>query len=136
MLLTWLLIVDKADDSEILFGTVESNGIIDYHSKSQEGVTVYNTFTIEVAASLTRGVMLELGVMSRQDAAEFLEKSIREDLHNEAATILTRLPLAIAQAAAYLNKNRMSIAKYLHLLGNTEQDVISLISREFCDDTR
>lgn len=35
-----------------------------------------------------------------------------------------------------LKRNRTSIAKYLHQLRNTEQDVISLISREFRDDTR
>jgi hypothetical protein len=49
---------------------------------------------------------------------------------------LTYLPLAIAQAAAYLNRNRMSIAKYLKLLQSTEQDIVTLISREFRDNTR
>ena len=81
--------------------------------------------------------------MSRPDATDFLEKSLIEKvfLRDGAATCelvdkLTYLPLAIAQAAAYLNMNRISIAKYLLLLRNTEQDIVGLISRELYNDTR
>ncbi|KAH7074944.1 hypothetical protein BKA63DRAFT_543623 [Paraphoma chrysanthemicola] len=139
----WLLVLDNADDADILFGTGQLKGIIDYLPQSEEGVTVYTTRTLEVAVSLTRGDVMELVAMNRLDAAEFLEKSlIRKDLlDNGAATTelldeLTCLPLAIAQAAAYLNINRMSIAKYLRLLRSTEQDIVGLMSREFRDDTR
>jgi tetratricopeptide (TPR) repeat protein len=139
----WLLILDNADDADILFGTEQSKGIVDYLPESEEGVIVYTTRTLEVAVSLTRGDVVELGAMNRQDAVNFLEKSlIRKDLlHADATTMelldeLTCLPLAIAQAAAYLNMNKMSIAKYLRLLRNTEQDIVGLMSREFRDDTR
>ncbi|KAF2685268.1 hypothetical protein K458DRAFT_477318 [Lentithecium fluviatile CBS 122367] len=139
----WLLVVGNADDPDILFGTAESNGIVDYLPESEEGVTVYTTRIQDVAVSLTRGDVLELGAMNPQDAADFLKKSlVRKDLlHDEAATKellgeLTCLSLAIAQAAAYLNRNRMSIAKYVQLLRNTEQDIVGLMSREFRDDTR
>ncbi|KAF2825327.1 hypothetical protein CC86DRAFT_294722, partial [Ophiobolus disseminans] len=85
---------------------------------------------------------IELGAMDRQDALAFLTKSLtRKDLRNDATTNelldeLTCLPLAIAQAAAYLNRNRMSITRYLQLLRSTEQDVVALMSREFRNDTR
>lgn len=49
---------------------------------------------------------------------------------------LVCLPLAIAQAAAYLNRNRISIREYLRLLQNTELDLVVLISRAFRDETR
>ncbi|KAF1926681.1 uncharacterized protein M421DRAFT_422655 [Didymella exigua CBS 183.55] len=85
--------------------------------------------------------------MSRQDATDFFTKSLvrRDLLRDDAATPklldelldeLTDLPLAIAQAAAYLNKNRMSISKYMQLLRSTEQDLVCVMSREFRDDTR
>lgn len=81
--------------------------------------------------------------MNQQDATNFLEKSlIRKDLlHNDATTTelldeLTYLSLAIAQAAAYLNVNRISVTQYLRLLRNTEQDIAGLKRREFHDDTR
>jgi tetratricopeptide (TPR) repeat protein len=67
---------------------------------------------------------------------------IRKDLlDNKAITTevlgeLTYLPLAIAQAAAYLNRNRILITQYLKLLRNTEQDIVNLMSEEFRDRTR
>jgi hypothetical protein len=104
---------------------------------------VYTTRTLEVALSLTRGDVLELDAMDRGDAIDFLSKSLvkKELLSNQAMTDklldeLTCLPLAIAQAAAYLNINRTTIARYLWQLHNTEQDLVCLMSREFRDDTR
>jgi len=139
----WLLVVDNADDPDILFGTGHSKGLVDYLPENETGVVVYTTRTLEVAVSLTRGDVIELEAMNRQDAADFLAKSlIRKDLLRDSATKdrlldeLTCLPLAIAQAAAYLNRNRMSVAKYLQLLWSTEQDIVALMSREFRDDTR
>ncbi|CAN9239159.1 unnamed protein product [Alternaria alternata] len=139
----WLLVVDNADDPNILFGSEQLRGIVDYLPESEGGVTVYTTRTLEVAVSLTRGDVLELGAMDRGDAIDFLSKSLvkKELLSNQAMTDklldeLTCLPLAIAQAAAYLNRNRMPVAKYLQLLRGTEQDLVRLLSREFRDDTR
>ncbi|KAI4940878.1 hypothetical protein J4E91_011135 [Alternaria rosae] len=139
----WLLVVDNADDPDILFGTEPSKGIVDYLPESESGVVVYTTRTLEVAVSLTRGDVLELDAMDRGDAIDFLSKSLvrKELLCNQAMTDklldeLTCLPLAIAQAAAYLNINRTTIAKYVQLLHSTEQDLVSLLSREFRDDTR
>jgi hypothetical protein len=138
----WLLIVDNADDIDIFFGTEQLRGIVDYLPESETGVVVYTTRTLEVAEQ-TRGDVIELGAMDRQDAVAFLTRSLtREDLlRNDATTNelldeLTCLPLAIAQAAAYLKRNRMPVAKYMQLLRSTEQDMIALLSREFRDDTR
>jgi hypothetical protein len=138
----WLLVVDNADDADIFFGTGQSRGIVDYLPESESGVVVYTTRTPEVAQQ-TRGDAIELGAMDRQDAVAFFTRSLtRKDLLCNDAMItelldeLTCLPLAIAQAAAYLNKNRMSVAKYMQLLRSTEQDMVALMSREFRDDTR
>jgi hypothetical protein len=49
---------------------------------------------------------------------------------------LTYLPLAIAQAAAYLDRNRLSVADYLTLLRGAEEDMVGAMSREFHDSTR
>jgi tetratricopeptide (TPR) repeat protein len=138
----WLLVVDNADDVDIFFGTAQSKGVVEYLPESETGVIMYTTRTPEVA-ELTRGDVIELGAMDREDAVAFLTKSlIRNDLLRNNATTkelldeLTYLPLAIAQAAAYLNRNRMTVARYLQLLRSTEQDVVALMSREFRDDTR
>jgi tetratricopeptide (TPR) repeat protein len=139
----WLLVVDNADDADVLFGNRHSKGVLSYLPQSEEGVVLFTTRTREVAVSLTGRNVLELGPMNRRDAGDFLEKLlIRRDLLCNGAirdTLLdelTHLPLAIAQAAAYLNKNTVSIAKYLQLLRSTEQDLVDLMSRAFRDDTR
>jgi tetratricopeptide (TPR) repeat protein len=137
----WLMVVDNADDVDIFFRMEQSRGIVDYLPKSDTGVIMYTTRTPEVAES-TRGDVIELAAMDREDAVAFLTKLLRKDLLHNDATItelldeLACLPLAIAQAAAYLNRNRMSVAKYLQLLRSTEQDMVALMSREFRDDTR
>jgi len=139
----WLLIVDNADDADIVFGSAQSKGIVDYLPWSEEGMTLFTTRTLEVAGELTGSHVLELGAMDLQDATVFLAKSLinKELLSDSGATTdlldeLVCLPLAIAQAAAYLNKNRISIREYLRLLQNTELDLVELMSREFRDDTR
>ncbi|KAF2867129.1 kinesin light chain 1 [Massariosphaeria phaeospora] len=139
----WLLVLDNADDHDILYGTEHAAGIIDYLPKSEKGMTVFTTRVQELAVSLTRGDVLELGSMSKPDAKNFLEKSlVKKDLAEDSRKVeelldeLACLPLAIAQAAAYLNMNRTTITKYLRLLRHTEQDTVSLMSKEFRDQTR
>ncbi|KAJ8106476.1 hypothetical protein OPT61_g9512 [Boeremia exigua] len=142
----WLLVVDNADDSDIFFGTRQLQGIADYIPESKDGIILYTTRTPEMT-DLTPGDVVELGEMSRQDARDFLTRSLvsKDVLRNDSTSTnlldelldeLTCLPLAITQAAAYLNKNRMSISKYLQLLRNTEQDLVHLMTKEFRDDTR
>ncbi|OAL43741.1 kinesin light chain [Pyrenochaeta sp. DS3sAY3a] len=138
----WLIILDNADDADIVFGSTETNGILDYMPTGEHGMTVFTTRNMQVATSLTGADVLELDAMNRVDATNFLRKCLikKESLHestiNELLDELACLPLAIAQAAAYLNMNRTSIGTYLRLLRNTEQDIVGLMSKEFRDDTR
>lgn len=48
---------------------------------------------------------------------------------------LTFLPLAIAQAAAYINANEIPISEYITLLEDTEQNVIKLLAEDFEEGT-
>lgn len=63
--------------------------------------------------------MIELGKIDRKEATDFLGKSlIRNVVHQDVIVTklldeLDHLPLAIAQAAAYINTNKMSISDYL-----------------------
>ncbi|KAF2496457.1 kinesin light chain, partial [Lophium mytilinum] len=143
----WLIVLDNADDPGIIFGTKQSKGIYDYLPRSEEGLFLFTTRTPDVVELLTDADgVIELEAMNPEDAADFLEKSLkpslRKDLLRDSAATselldeLTYLPLAIAQAAAYLNRKPMSIAKYLGLLRSTEQSIVRLMSREFRDITR
>jgi tetratricopeptide (TPR) repeat protein len=140
----WLLIVDNADDKEMLLGSsVTPGGVLEYLPQSERGLTLFTSRSREVAVTVARKDVVELNKMNQQEAESFLEKSlIRTDLLNDSATTtrllkeLTYLPLAITQATAYLNINQVSIAEYLKLLRGTEQGMIHLMSRQFRDNTR
>ncbi|KAL9123952.1 MAG: hypothetical protein Q9217_006671 [Psora testacea] len=140
----WLLVVDNSDDQEVLFGTsAELGGVTDYLPESENGLTLFTTRHREVAVSLAGSDVVEIQEMDCEEAETFLTKSLtrKEWLRDrtvvtELLNELTNLPLAIAQAAAYLNAMQISIQDYLALLKNTEQDTVSLLSREFRDETR
>jgi tetratricopeptide (TPR) repeat protein len=145
----WLLIVDNADDINLLFdGVQQSQGIIDYLPQSKSGLTVFTTRYQEIATQVAGIDVIELEEMNHQEAVSFLEQSLasnsvarKEVVNNANATKLLEelvyLPLAIAQAAAYLSRNKnLTISSYLQLLQKTEQDFVRLLSHEFRDVTR
>jgi tetratricopeptide (TPR) repeat protein len=137
----WLLIVDNADDTNVVFGTTSSKGIVDYLPESEDGLTIFTSRRQEVAGSLVGSDVLKLGKMSDEDAVAFIQSLVWKDLAQDNAitellTELDYLPLAIAQAVAYINKNEITFASYLRLLKNTDEDIITLMSGEFRDSIR
>ncbi|KAJ1329894.1 cGAMP-activated phospholipase [Microdochium nivale] len=140
----WLLVVDNADDTGLLFGTPEApGGINQYLPRSPDGITLFTTRSNEVAFSVAGPEVVDLHEMTSTEATVFLTKSVAQQslLQDEVATTklletLTYLPLAIKQAAAYMSVKKMPVAEYLELLDSTEVDAIGLMSKEFWDDTR
>ncbi|KAI0537281.1 hypothetical protein GGR58DRAFT_527494 [Xylaria digitata] len=140
----WLLVVDNADDTEIVFGSSNMpGGIYKYLPESDNGLTLFTTRSREVAVAVAGSEVVDLHNMSVEEATGFFEKALidKQLLQDRAITEellqeLTCLPLAIAQAAAYLNQHQMSIRRYLALLRATEQDLVNLMTREFHDNTR
>ncbi|KAF2963181.1 hypothetical protein GQX73_g10402 [Xylaria multiplex] len=140
----WLLIVDNADDTEIVFGSSDTpGGISKYLPNSDNGLTLFTTRSREVAVAVAGSEVVDLHEMSVEEATGFFEKALinKQLLQDRAITgellqELTCLPLAISQATAYLNQHQMSIQRYLALLRATEQDLVNLMTREFHDNTR
>ena len=140
----WLLIVDNCDDKEVLFRSLGGSGsLIDHLPESELGLTLFTTRHRAIAVSLAGSEIVEMHEMDRPEAETFLTRSlIQKDLVDKDRTVttelleeLTYLPLAIAQAAAYLNAMQISIQDYLSLLRHTEEDTVSLLTREFRDNT-
>lgn len=133
----WLLVVDNVDDMDSF------SGIDQYLPESERGWILFTTRSREVALSAVGSDVVELSGMSPHESMGLLEKSLiqKDLLHDNLVTSellkeLEYLPLAIAQAAAYLNRNQVSITTYTRLLQATEQDMVSLMSRGFHDNTR
>ncbi|KAI1170819.1 hypothetical protein F4777DRAFT_567873 [Nemania sp. FL0916] len=140
----WLLIIHNADYPKTISGPT---GIYDYLPESDNGLTVFTTRSSELAQSVAGSDQIELSKMDAQEARLLLWNSVvrKQLLQDDISTAqlleeLTYLPLAITQAAAYLNQNlqhhHSPIKRYLELLRGTEDDLVHLMSAGFHDKTR
>jgi NB-ARC domain len=143
----WLLILDNADDIDGLYkkayGDNGSLALIDYLPSSRHGSIIFTTRTRKAAVKQAGRNVLSLYEMDQVEAKKVLEESLirTEVLKEEDATIkllelLACLPLAIVQAAAFINENEIPISSYIALYENDEDEVIELLSEEFEDQGR
>ena len=143
----WLLIFDNADDMDMWIQNArygsQSPGLIDYLPRSSQGCVVFTTRSRKVAVKLAQQNVIKVLEMDEEAAMQVLSKSLIDQglLQNREDTIkllqkLTFLPLAIVQAAAYINENERTLANYLLLLEDQEQNVIELLSADFEDEGR
>jgi hypothetical protein len=134
----WLLIVDNVDDMGMW-----NNNVKAYLPKSQQGCVICTTRSRKVAVKIAAPNVVEVPEMDEEMGMQLLAKSLINkellDSHQDALKLLDQpsfLPLALVQAAAYINENRIMLADYLLLLGEQEQDVIKLLSKDFEDNWR
>jgi nucleoside phosphorylase/tetratricopeptide (TPR) repeat protein len=144
----WLLIFDNADDIDMWFGkpegTTEPCQLSDYVPWSRTGSVLFTTRFTKVASKLAMQNVIRVPELDEAGALELLserlvDKSLLQNRDQAALLLkqLTYLPLAIVQAASYINENCLSsLADYLSLLSAKEEEVIDLLSEEFEDDWR
>ncbi|KAH6646194.1 hypothetical protein BKA67DRAFT_525928 [Truncatella angustata] len=139
----WLLVVDNADNQELVFGSTEGPGIEEFLPKSDYGLILLTTRSRQVAEEFAQADIIDVEQMGCEEATHLLEKSLtqKQMLQDEVLVIellayLTYLPLAITQAAAYFNQTKAPIHKYLSLLRGAERDATNVLGREFRDNTR
>ncbi|CEJ61808.1 Putative TPR repeat protein [Penicillium brasilianum] len=137
----WLLIVDNVDDLDLLGDTNHTKGLLTFLPESDDGLTIFTTRHGAVAQRLTGSDVIEIGKMTAQETVDLLEKRlIRKSPSYDHDTVmillaeLEYLPLAVTQAAAYINTNKSSISEYLRLLKKTEQDAVAVMSTGFGDN--
>lgn len=139
----WLLIIDNADDHDLLRGHHQTDGLLTFLPKSDDGLTIFTTRHGSVAQQLAGSDVIEIEMMSEQETMDLLEKSlVRKSPYHSRETVMSLLteleylPLAITQAAAYINVNKSSVSEYLRLFQKTEHDAIAIMSTDFGDKTR
>lgn len=99
---------------------------------------------MKAASKLAMRNVIELPDMDEVMARELLSKLLSEphlmrDVNATGLLLkqLTFIPLAIVQAASYINENSLAaLSDYLSLLLEQESDVIDLLSEDFHDDWR
>lgn len=143
----WLCVFDNADDLSMWIRSSGSEpgskNLKDYLPKSKQGCIVFTTRDKKTAIKLAGQNIIEVPEMEEDGALQLLQKSLVEpsllDRQGDANILikeLTYLPLAIVQAAAYINENSITLGDYLSLLNEQEESVIELLSEEFEDDWR
>jgi len=140
----WLLVFDNADDIGMWLDKPEggTRRLIDYLPRSNRGSIIFTTRDKKAALALAGQNMVQLSEMDEAGSSELLQNHLVEKgvgTQEDMATLLaqlTYLPLAIVQAAAYINANGINLADYLCLLGEQEEDIIELLSEDFEDETR
>lgn len=99
----WFLIIDNADDSDMMFGSGNDSQSIDqYLPEGENGVILFTTRSSEVGQSVAGSDVLMLSEMDQSEAIGLLEKSlVRKELARDrtlATELLEKLewlPLAI-----------------------------------------
>lgn len=140
----WLLIFDNADEMEMwIKGSNNSPPLKDFLPFNNQGHIVFTTRNRKLAVKLASSDVISVHELDEKTGVEFLERSLIQNslINNHHAVItllkqLTFLPLAITQAAAYINENGIAVSDYLLLLQEQETDVMELLSKDFGDDGR
>jgi hypothetical protein len=121
----WLLVLDNADDLRIFkmaYSTLQGNQmqspeLLRFVPKDPKGTVIWTSRDGSILGSIIdidRGV--EVGAMTSRESWELFQKlqgisDIKEPSENEdrLLELLQRLPLAIAQAATYIKKVKVSV---------------------------
>jgi nucleoside phosphorylase/tetratricopeptide (TPR) repeat protein len=140
----WLLIYDNTDDMDMwMTGSNVSPALKSFLPQSHQGFIIFTSRDRQLAVKLAGPVLITLPEMDEEAAINMLRISlVQNDLleDSEAVTTLLRqltfLPLAITQVAAYINETGISLADYVSLLEEQEEDTIELLSKDFEDKWR
>ncbi|KAJ5728271.1 kinesin [Penicillium malachiteum] len=140
----WLLILDNVDDPDIWFAPNEVGlRLRDYLPRSERGRILFTTRNRKLAVALSERHIFPMPDIDKETALSMLQKlTSEEELLKDpisANTLLEQLaflPLAIAQASAYIAKNGLDLSEYLELLQDQESEVVELLSEEFTDQGR
>ncbi|RYP35697.1 hypothetical protein DL768_010977 [Monosporascus sp. mg162] len=130
----WLMVIDNADDTQLFSG---QEGLEQHIPECTHGSVLVTTRNKQVGLRLTKGRQpLEVRRINEVESKELLEKKLEVDgiEPGDSSTLSSRLgyiPLALAQAAAFMQETSVSVGEYLKLLDKTDQNLVELLSEEF-----
>ena len=154
----WLLILDNCDELDVLTADqVDASGtslekqegkpLIEYIPQTPNGSILVTSRDREVALALTNDddeCLVDVESMNAEEASSLLRSRLPKDKSNEhdvkaLVDDLDYIPLAIKQAAAYINNQKragMTISKYLQLFRRNEKSQEHLLRSNLRDMTR
>jgi hypothetical protein len=150
------MILDNVDDPEIIFGcsnavTQDANSsslaasnrkLAEFIPRYSHGVTLATTRNKQAALKLASGrSVLHVGPLDHAESCQLIRKRLDDEcVDNEQTYVLANdlrnLPLALAQAAAFMRQNSLTVEKYIQLLRRSDHDLVDLLSQPFEDESR
>ncbi len=147
----WIIILDNADDWSVFYPRQEHDvdttastnvkntplALAKFLPQSQNGSVLVTSRSMDVATRLTDGIkdIIDIRTMDEDQAVQLLRKKLSNQSAEwtelaQLVSALDRMPLAITQAAAYINQRapRTSVLKYLKELGASDRKRESLLS--------
>lgn len=152
----WVMVVDNADDANVFFSDVSQTDAIDpltssltepfasFLPQTTLGSILFTSRNRDVAYRLMGSdtSVVEIGPMNNKDALALLQKKfnfgIKTDEADALICALGAMPLALTQAAAFINRRapRMSISKYVKEVQRSDSDRARLLNEDLGDIRR
>ena len=138
----WLLVVDNVDDTELLYPSkAHCVRYADYLPRSETGSILLTTRNGKVGYEFAAAHdVLTLAGMNAEESVHLLStrlsNSQSEELLKQLTQELGQIPLALVQAASFINQNDMTVENYLQLYHQSDSTKIELLSDNFEDEER
>ncbi|KAI9765675.1 MAG: hypothetical protein M1840_007233 [Geoglossum simile] len=153
----WVMIIDNADDSGVFFPSLNRTQVIgadklgqaaeslsEFLPQSPNGSILITSRSRDVAYRLTGShtYIREVKPMDEGDALALFRKKLSFDADKHKAIellqVLDHMPLAITQAAAYIEQRapRMTISRYLDEIRRSDHDQARLLKKDVGDSRR
>ena len=136
----WILILDNADDIEMLYG--DSSRLADCFPRASNGTILLTTRNKKVGIKFTESdrSLIHVESLTTEDSIHLLKDKISsesgEEDYAQLATTLENVPLALVQAAAYILMGSISISEYLQLYNHSDAAKLQLLDDDFEDSSR
>lgn len=143
----WLLIIDNADEASLFSSKAEllrektgaDQSILEYIPESSHGSIVITTRNRASGAKFTRNRssdLVEVNTMTEDESSCLIRSTLTDHTPTdgeiqELTGLLGQLPLALAQAAAFMQENVLTISEYIELYKENDETQMDLLSEPF-----
>ncbi|KAF6842214.1 kinesin light chain [Colletotrichum musicola] len=146
----WIMVIDNADNKELFFPpeledastsrnttTKSSSRLGDYLPNCSHGSILITTRDKKAASMFSQGTphIIKIDKMSQDETEQLLKKKVVEEISAKETESLSarleHLPLALVQAAAFIQANSISVSEYLRLLDHNNDSLVNQLSECF-----
>ncbi|OJJ87138.1 uncharacterized protein ASPGLDRAFT_80025 [Aspergillus glaucus CBS 516.65] len=143
----WLLIIDNADEASLFASKAElsrektgaDQSILQYLPESPHGSILITTRNRAAGVKFTRNLspeLVEVNTMTEDESSRLIRSALLDDIPTdeeiyEISDLLGHLPLALAQATAFMQENVLTISEYIELYKDSDETQMDLLSEPF-----